>query len=283
MSEREGRKATRGRASTARRITGVFITGTDTGVGKTLVSVSIVRALVARGLAVAAMKPVAAGAVRTPQGPRSADALALAAVANVTASYDRINPYCLRAPISPHIAAAEEDVAIDVAVIRQRFEELAQRADCIIVEGAGGWLAPISASETLADVARALSLPVVLVVGLRLGCLNHALLSAQAIAADGLELGGWIGNAIDPDFERSAENISTLERRLGLAPLALVPHLARAAKDCLAGNGSEDDSGDGSRDGLRLEPGVALHAEAGDALAALCAPRIRDGRRQAEC
>lgn len=252
---RQAGTARAARTNAARPVAGLFVTGTDTGVGKTLASVSIVRALVARGLAVAAMKPIAAGATPTPQGPRNADALALAAAASIAAPYGRINPYCLRAPISPHIAAAEEGVAIEVTVIRQHFAELARGADCVIVEGAGGWLAPIGDRETLADVARAVSLPVVLVVGLRLGCLNHALLSARAIEADGLELAGWIGNAIDPDFDRAAENLATLERRLGGAPLALLPHLNRSAE-------AEP----------WLEPGVSLSPGAEQALLALCAP-----------
>jgi dethiobiotin synthetase len=239
-------------------VRGLFIAGTDTGVGKTLVAVSLVRALAARGLAVAAMKPIAAGATSTPQGPRSEDALALAAAATIAAPYEHINPSCLRAPVSPHIAAAEEGVSIDVAVIVRRFGELAHRADCVIVEGAGGWLAPIGERETLADVARALSLPVVLVVGLKLGCLNHALLSARAIEADGLRLAGWIGNAIDPGFERAAENVATLERRLGCAPLALVPRLSRAAERTAAlASGSNEP---------QLEAGILLPVGVSEAL-----------------
>jgi dethiobiotin synthetase len=253
------RSASSSRTGAASAVAGLFIAGTDTGVGKTFVSVSLVRALAARGLAVAVMKPVAAGATLTARGPRNADALALAAAASIDAPYERINPYCLRAPVSPHIAAAAEGIAIDVALIRQRFGELAQGADCVIVEGAGGWLAPIGERETLADVARALSLPVVLVVGLKLGCLNHALLSARAIRADGLELAGWIGNAIDPGFERPAENLATLERRLGCAPLAVLPYLSPAT---VATSGEQ-----------RLEPGAALQRGATEALLALCTRR----------
>ena len=241
---------------------GLFIAGTDTGVGKTLVAVSLVRALAARGLAVAAMKPVAAGAARTPQGARNEDALALAAVATIAAPYERINPYCLRAPVSPHIAAAEEGIAIEVSLIVERFGELASGADCVIVEGAGGWLAPIGERETLADVARALSLPVVLVVGLRLGCLNHALLSARAIEADGLGLAGWIGNAIDAGFERAGENVATLERRLGSPPLALLPHLDRTRERSSALVGAPPGE-------PRLEPGIVLPLGVSEALLAL--------------
>jgi len=236
----------------ARRAAGLFITGTDTGVGKTLVAVSLVRALAAQGMRVAAMKPIAAGAVNTPRGLRNDDAEALAAAANVAAPYERINPYCLAAPVSPHIAAAEAGVTIEVSMIARRFGELAERADCVIVEGAGGWLAPISDHETVADVARALALPVLLVVGLRLGCLNHALLSARAIEADGLTLAGWIGNSIDPAFERREENLAALERRLGRAPLAVIPHREPA------GGGPS-----------ALEPGFALPREVSEAAAGL--------------
>lgn len=218
---------------------GLFITGTDTEVGKTHASVTLIRTLVEDGWRVAAMKPVAAGAEPTASGLRNADALALAAASNAPAPYEQVNPYCLRAPVSPHIAAKEEDIRIETAPIVQCFRERSQTADCVIVEGAGGWLAPISERETMADVALALGLPVVLVVGLRLGCLNHALLSARAIEASGLELRAWIANHIDPRFERLGENLSTLERRLGRPPFAVLPHgrdpsaLARTASQAL--------------------------------------------------
>lgn len=203
---------------------GLFIAGTDTEVGKTRAAVSVTRALVRGGLRVAAMKPVAAGATLTQEGFRNSDAVSLAAAANVTAAYDLVNPYCLAAPVSPHIAAAEAGTSIEIARIARCFGELALRADCVVVEGAGGWLAPIGERETMADVARALDLPVMLVVGLRLGCLSHALLSARAIEASGLSLAGWIANHIDPALERVPQNVATLERLLGRAPLAFLPH-----------------------------------------------------------
>ncbi len=206
------------------RPAGFFIAGTDTGVGKTRAAVATVRALVRQGLKVAVMKPVAAGAAATAAGLRNEDALALIAAANVPAEYALVNPYCLRAPISPHLAAAEERAAIEIAPLAQAFGALARRADCVVVEGAGGWLAPIGAQETMADIARALGLPVVLVVGLRLGCLNHAQLTARAIEAGALRLGGWIANHLDPAFERLAENVATLERLLGRPPLAFIAH-----------------------------------------------------------
>jgi dethiobiotin synthetase len=210
------------------RPAGLFVAGTDTGVGKTHVSAAIVRALVRSGLEVAVMKPVAAGAIATPDGLRNEDALALIAAANVSADYALVNPYCLSAPISPHLAAAEEGVAIEIAPLAEAFDALARGADCVVVEGAGGWLAPIGERQSMADLARALDLPVVLVVGLRLGCLSHAQLTARAIEADGLRLGGWIANHLDPSFERMGQNLSTLERLLG-PPLAFMAH-ERAAQ-----------------------------------------------------
>ncbi|HUK01905.1 MAG TPA: dethiobiotin synthase [Steroidobacteraceae bacterium] len=199
-------------------MTGIFIAGTDTGVGKTYVGVLLVRALVRRGLKVAVMKPVAAGAVVTAAGLRNEDAVSLMAAANVDAAYELVNPYCLEAPASPHIAAADAGVVIDPARISRCFDALAQRADCVVVEGAGGWLAPISPTATMADLAAALRLPVLLVVGLRLGCLNHAQLTARAIGAAGLEIAAWVGNEIEADFARQAENLAYLSAALAPVP-----------------------------------------------------------------
>jgi dethiobiotin synthetase len=206
---------------------GVFVTGTDTGVGKTVVAAALIRSLARQGVRVAAMKPVAAGARMTPSGLRNADALALLQAANVAAPYETVNPYCFAAPIAPHIGALDARVAVDIDLIRQRFDELAGVADCVVVEGAGGWLTPISSSASMADVASALALPVVLVVGLRLGCLNHALLTARALAAHSAGLAGWVGNSIDPAFERAADNIAALEKRLRPAA-AIVPYASHA-------------------------------------------------------
>jgi dethiobiotin synthetase len=199
---------------TAAMARGVFIAGTDTGVGKTVVAAALVRALVRAGLSVAAMKPVAAGAELTPCGLRNADALSLIAAANVTAAYERVNPYCFAPPIAPHIAAHESGAVIDTALVRACFDELAARSDCVVVEGAGGWLTPIGAAETMADVAAALCLPVVLIVGLKLGCLNHAALTARALSFHAAGLAGWIGNSITPDFDRKTANIAALEKIL---------------------------------------------------------------------
>lgn len=206
---------------------GFFVTGTDTGVGKTVCAAALTRAFARRGARVAVMKPVASGAIRTPQGQRSEDALALIEEATVAAPYATVNPYCFEPPISPHLAAAEAGVRIDLPLILARYAELADRADYVIVEGAGGWLAPIGPDCTMADIARTLELPVILVVGMRLGCLNHAMLSHESIRVHAAKFAGWVANGIDPALDRAAENRATLHRQLG-APLALIPALAAA-------------------------------------------------------
>jgi dethiobiotin synthetase len=208
---------------------GLFIAGTDTGVGKTHVALALVRGLVRSGKRVAAMKPVAAGATRTPDGLRNDDALQLASVANVSVPYETLNPFCLEPPVSPHIAAEQAGIVIDPEVICRKFRELATGADAVIVEGAGGWLAPISRTRTMEEVAQALRLPILMVVGLRLGCLSHALLTARAVRASGLPLAHWVANEIDPRFEQAAENIALLSAALG-PPLAVVPDSRAAAE-----------------------------------------------------
>ena len=206
-----------------------FVTGTDTEVGKTVVAAALTRALVARGLRVAVMKPIASGSDPTPDGLRNSDALTLMAATNVAAPYEVVNPYCFLPAVSPHIAAREARVKIDLTLLRSRFDYLAGASDCVIVEGAGGWLAPISDTTSMADLAAALAVPVLLVVGLRLGCLNHALLTRESLATRGTPFAGWIANAIDPNFDRVAGNLATLTARLGTPPLAVVPFLDRAA------------------------------------------------------
>ncbi|HTL91464.1 MAG TPA: dethiobiotin synthase, partial [Steroidobacteraceae bacterium] len=153
---------------------GIFITGTDTGVGKTVAACGLVRALRQAGSRVSVMKPVASGSLRTPEGLRNADALALMDAAGMDdrTLYGRVNPYCFEPPISPHIAAEAVTIRIDIDLIRHGFDWLVARSDWVVVEGAGGWLAPLSEHETMADLASALALPVLMVVGLKLGCLN---------------------------------------------------------------------------------------------------------------
>ncbi len=214
---------------------GMFVIGTDTGVGKTLVSVSLVKALVQHGLRVSAMKPVASGSEQTPAGLRNADALALAEASNVTVPYATLNPYCFEPAISPHIAAEEAGVRVLPSVIRDRYQALASQADFVVVEGAGGWYSPLSAEYTMSDLPCWLDLPVLLVVGLRLGCLNHAHLTRVAIEAAGCELAGWVANTLDPTLERGPENLATLERTLGGEALAVFPFAPDAQSDVRCG------------------------------------------------
>ena len=221
---------------------GVFITGTDTGVGKTFVTTALVRALVRSGMRVSVMKPVAAGAELTRDGLRNADALALMAAANVESGYETVNPFCFPLPASPHIAAASAGIAVDRAVIRRRFEELAALSDIVVVEGAGGWLAPISDTETMADIAVMLDVTMLEVVGLRLGCLSHALLTAHGIESKGLQLAGWIANHLQPHFEHADENIAALEKRLPAPLLEVVPFPAFAAIAGAAGDSPSEAS-----------------------------------------
>jgi dethiobiotin synthetase len=202
---------------------GWFITGTDTGVGKTLVAVALTRALVARGLKTAVMKPVAAGSIDTPDGPRNDDALELLGASNVPAAYEDVNPWLFPTPASPHLAARAAGVTIAYEPIVASCWRLAAMSDVLVVEGAGGWLAPISGTATMADIADRLALPVILVVGMRLGCLNHALLTREAIRARGLPFRGWIANKLAEEMPLVAANIETLTSRFGMPPLAVVP------------------------------------------------------------
>lgn len=207
-------------------IPGLFITGTDTDVGKTWVTLGLLNALAATGVRTAAMKPVACGAVATEAGLHNDDALQLQRAAAVTLPYALVNPYCFAPAIAPHIAAQRAGVCIDIAPIKTAFDAIAGQADCVVVEGAGGWCVPLNERETLADLAQRLELPVVLVVGMRIGCLNHALLSADAIVRSGLPFAGWVANSVSADFAELAENIAALRERMPTLLLGVVPHLA---------------------------------------------------------
>ncbi|HEX4024734.1 MAG TPA: dethiobiotin synthase [Steroidobacteraceae bacterium] len=225
---------------------GWFIAGTDTGVGKTRVTVALLRALTARGVPAVGMKPVAAGTDAAASPPVNEDVALLRAASFATvgatgaagaglAAAD-INPYCFEWPISPHLAARRAGVSIEPAAIAAAYARLAGRCEVVLVEGAGGWLCPIGEQATMASIAAELALPVLLVVGLRLGCLNHALLSAAAIAAAGLPLFGWVGSVIDPDMAALEDNIASLERRLPGPRLGLLPFSRERTGDaaCLA-------------------------------------------------
>lgn len=207
---------------------GWFVTGTDTGVGKTHIAAALLRALADRGLACVGMKPVASGCVVDPAGHRSPDADMLQAASSVAADYPDINPYGFGPAIAPHLAARAVGVDIDLGTIREHFDRLSAVADWVVVEGIGGWLVPLGESCTTADLARRLGLPVILVVGVRLGCLNHAILTVQAIANAGLDLAGWVANQIEPTVELVRENIETLEARVDAPLVGVVPHVGGA-------------------------------------------------------
>ncbi len=202
---------------------GYFVTGTDTGVGKTLAAVALTGALAARGVRVAVMKPVAAGTVKTPDGEFNDDALELLAASTVKAPSEDVNPYLLKTPASPHLAARADGIAIRHERIAASFTRLRAASDLVMVEGAGGWLSPISATETMADVAEKLDLPVLLVVGMRLGCLNHALLTRDAVRARGMRFAGWIANKLATEMPLANANIETLAERFGMPALMVIP------------------------------------------------------------
>jgi dethiobiotin synthetase len=202
---------------------GFFVTGTDTGIGKTLASCTLLHALRARGLRAVGMKPLASGCEATPDGLRNEDALALQAASDPRPAYEDVNPFALPEPLAPEIAAREAGIAVDLAPMLAAHARLAAQADVVVVEGVGGWAAPLAPALMQADLVRALDLPVVLVVGLRLGCLNHAILSARAIAADGCRLAGWIGSGVDPGMLRIDENRELLAGRLPAPCLGWLP------------------------------------------------------------
>ena len=214
---------------------GVFVTGTDTGVGKTVASCALLHALRAQGLRAVGMKPLASGCDRTEAGLRNEDALALQAASDPTPAYGDVNPYALPEPLAPEIAARDAGVAVALGPMLEAHARLQRQADAVVVEGVGGWMAPLAGELMQADLARALRLPVVLVVGLRLGCLNHAYLSARAIAGDGCELAGWIGTNIDPAMARIDENRALLADRLPAPCLGWLPWQASPDPELLSG------------------------------------------------
>jgi dethiobiotin synthetase len=213
---------------------GFFVTGTDTGIGKTRVTAGLLKAFARAGQKTVGMKPVASGAVMTAEGLRNEDALTLQTAASERRPYEWVNPYCFAPAVAPHLAALEAGVEISLELIRSAYGRLCQGADTVLVEGVGGWQVPLSPLLELPDLVRALDLPVILVVGMRLGCLNHALLTARALSADGLELAGWVANAVDPAFERPEANVATLEAELHAPLLARLPHAPSASPDALA-------------------------------------------------
>jgi dethiobiotin synthetase len=204
-----------------------FVAGTDTDCGKTFVSCTLLHAAAKKGHSTIGMKPVAAGAGQTEQGLRNDDALRLQRAASVALSYEQVNPVCLPAAVSPHLAAAQAGKRLQVQRISGFCQGvLMKRADLTLIEGAGGWRVPLSDREFMSDLARALNLPVILVVGMKLGCLNHALLTAEAIVRDGLTIAGWVATQRDPLMALVAENLQTLQEALPFPCIGSIPFLA---------------------------------------------------------
>jgi len=213
---------------------GFFITGTDTGVGKTHVAVALLQALARSGARVVGMKPVASGCELKDGQLVNEDALLLWRAGNVEARYAEVNPYAFAPAIAPHAAAAEAGIAIDLERLRSQFAALAARADCVVVEGAGGWRVPLGPGIGMADLAARLELPILLVVGMRLGCLNHALLTAESIRASGQTLAGWIANDPGPPMNAREASVSALRERLPAPCIADLGWRAAAALESIA-------------------------------------------------
>ena len=203
----------------------LFITGTDTGAGKTWAALGIMARFQAQGLAVKGMKPVASGSELHGGSLRNADASLLQAQSTGSPAYEQVCPYTFAEPIAPHIAARKQRVDIDLGKVSAAFDELAASADLVVVEGIGGWRVPLTEELQTEDLVRRLNLSVVLVVGLRLGCINHALLSAEAIQASGAPFAGWLANSICPDYAEQQATLDYLRARIPAPPAGCIPYL----------------------------------------------------------
>lgn len=219
---------------------GVYVTGTDTAVGKTLVSCTLLHALRARGLRATGMKPLASGCIETLDGWRNDDALALQVAGDPCGDYGDINPIALPNPLAPELAARDAGVVVSLAPILAAYARLSASADVVVVEGVGGWAAPLAAGIDQSMLVQALRLPVVLVVGLRLGCISHARLAAAAIEADGARLAGWIASEVDPDMQRIDDNMALLRARLPAPCLGRLAHCVYPLPATLAAGLSTD-------------------------------------------
>ncbi|NBW60737.1 MAG: dethiobiotin synthase [Methylophilaceae bacterium] len=202
----------------------MFVTGTDTDAGKTYISAALLRHFAAQSLRVVGMKPVASGVTELDGVLHNSDVTQLRQASNVQADVRWINPYCFAPAIAPHIAAQQAGVTIDLQQIKQAYEQLCGMADVVVVEGAGGWLVPLNGQQTIADLAQLLDIPIVLVVRIRLGCINHALLSVADIQRRGLTLLGWVANCMEDEMPVMQENIATLQQLIAAPCLAVVGH-----------------------------------------------------------
>ena len=203
-----------------------FITGTDTEIGKTFTTSALLRAFAKQGNSTLGLKPIASGAEEIDGVLHNEDVDSLVVASSVKAPQEIVVPYLMRTPAAPHIVAAIENVKMDVQHIARRYQQAQQLADVVLVEGVGGFCVPLDDETSTVDLAQALSLPVILVVGMRLGCINHAFLTAQAIAASGLRLAGWVANTVDPEMRFFDENVQALKQRLEAPCLGVMPRLA---------------------------------------------------------
>lgn len=219
---------------------GFFITGTDTDAGKTWISLGLLKLLNENNIITTVMKPVSAGCTLTNQGLRNQDAEQLITAAKIKPVYQKMNPYAFEAAIAPHIAAKQTDVDINISDIKQQFSEISSQAEITIVEGAGGWLTPISEQQTMADIARELNLPVIVVVGMKLGCLNHALLTVRNILGMNLPIAGWIANSLENNFNAIDDNISSLKTQLPIPFLGTIPYLTDFKPELIASHINKD-------------------------------------------
>ncbi|MES9969427.1 MAG: dethiobiotin synthase [Candidatus Thiodiazotropha sp.] len=213
---------------------GLFVTGTDTGCGKTEITLGIMHNLQQQGESVLGMKPIASGALLTAEGLRNEDALRIQAQCSQAIPYPAVNPLVYQPPIAPHLAAKAQGQPIRLDEIQQAYNRLRVQADRVVVEGVGGWHVPLGDTITLADLARTLDLPMVLVVGVRLGCLNHALMTAECILNSGVELKGWVANLVDPQMQSIDDNILTLQSWLPAPCLGEVPYLETPTPEQIA-------------------------------------------------
>ncbi|MCW8888392.1 MAG: dethiobiotin synthase [Gammaproteobacteria bacterium] len=204
---------------------GFFITGTDTGIGKSWCSAALIWKLQQQGFNVAGMKPIASGCVETAEGLRNEDALLLQQFSSQPIPYSEINPYAFKPAIAPHIAAEKANTCINLESIKSNFDAISCRFDFTIVEGVGGWLVPLNGQQTVADLVTTLGLPVIMVVGIRLGCINHALLTAQQIQQSGCQLAGWIANTTDVEMKEIQRNIETIDAMVDAPLLGTIPFL----------------------------------------------------------
>ncbi len=214
--------------------TGYFITGTDTECGKTEITLGLMQLLQRSGASVLGMKPVASGAMPSKEGLRNDDAERILQQASTAVAYDLVNPFAFEPPIAPHLAALQAGVDISFGRIMECHRELSAQADVVVVEGVGGWRVPLGSDGAVSDLALTMNLPVILVVGMKLGCINHALLSAESISDSGIKMAGWVANMVHLEMLEQEANIATLKQEIGVPCLGIVPHMSQPTAQAVA-------------------------------------------------